>query len=249
MKKFLVALAAAVLFFPSVVRAQDPTPAQIQAIETALTNLVTATTADQAAQAVVVSDSAALTAAQTQLATDTTTAATTAAAVTTAITTLDNAIASLTPVQAKAALIKAAVKAAGPYGPHPYGPHPYYPEPTPYYPQPVVVPTPQPLPTPPAGYQYQLGTDGAFHLVPIIAHADKKVSDKVGTPVIPLNLIPTLFPNGVPNIFGGGNQPNGYSVYPGSQSPSNPGGTPVAVHLPGYWAGQAPGPYTWIPTR
>ena len=238
MKKFLVALAAAVLFFPSGVRAQDPTPAQIQAIETALTNLVTATTADQAAQAVVLSDSAALTAAQTQLATDTASAATTAAAVTTAITTLDNAIAALTPVQAKAALIKAAVKAAGPYGPHPY---PYHPTPYPYYPQPVVVPTPQPLPTPPAGFQYQLGTDGAWHLVPIIAAK----AEAGATPIIP-----NLFPNGIPNIFPNlNNQPNGVAIYPGSQTPSNPGGTPVAVHQPGYWAGQAPGPYQWIPTR
>ena len=243
MKSFMLALAAAMMLFPSVVRSQDPTPAQIQAIETALTNLVAATTADQAAQAVVAGDSAALTAAQTQLAADTATAATAAAAVTTAIATLDNAIPTLTPVQARALIIKAAVKAAGPYGPHPYpyGPHPYYPQPTPYYPQPVVVPTPQPLPTPPAGYQYQLGTDGAWHLVPIIAAKAKAGA----TPIIP-----NLFPNGIPNIFPGlNNQPNGVAIYPGSQTLSNPGGTPVAVRQPGYWAGQAPGPYQWIPTR
>ena len=169
---FLIAIALALASFGVQARAQtlDPTPAQIQAIQTDLQNLILATSADQAQLAQEVADStavataqAAVTSAQTTLANDQAAEVPLAAAVATAEKQLFADVTALTP--------SASGAKAGYPGPHPeprpwinpipwLNPTPYYPTPNPYIPN--VNPTPAP-----AGYEWVLDPSGKWQLVPI----------------------------------------------------------------------------------
>ena len=158
--KWLCLPLLALMFMAFIAQAQDPTPAQLQAIQNDLQGLILATSADIAQQALVIADSAAVSTAQGKLASDLALQDTTAAAVKSDEQQLAADVAALTTSASGA-------KATGPWpGPRPeprpwINPIPWL-NPTPYYP-----PTPQPT-----GPGQWMLINGVLTWVPAVAKAE-----------------------------------------------------------------------------